>query len=71
MSISLPLDAMSHEEKVRVMELLWDDLCRNKKGIVSPSWHKNVLKEREKAVELGDEKILEWEEAKRQISEEI
>ncbi|MBX2868660.1 MAG: addiction module protein [Acidiferrobacterales bacterium] len=62
---------MSHEEKVRVMELLWDDLCRDTKGIVSPSWHKGVLKGREKAVDRGDEKFIEWEEAKRQISEEI
>ncbi len=28
MEIALPLDEMTVEEKIRMIELIWDDLCR-------------------------------------------
>jgi hypothetical protein len=35
----LPLDKMTTEDKLAVMEQLWEDLCRNPESVPSPSWH--------------------------------
>ncbi|MEI6125209.1 MAG: addiction module protein [Pseudomonadota bacterium] len=48
MKIALLLEQMSVEDKIRTMELIWEDLCKKTDSIPSPSWHKNVLEEREK-----------------------
>jgi hypothetical protein len=71
MSISLPLDQMSVEEKIRVMESIWDDLCDTAGSTLTPDWHGNVLATRNTAVQAGKEGIIDWETAKRNISEQI
>ena len=71
MGITLPLEKMTTEEKIRVMETIWDDLCKKDENIVSPSWHKDILDEREKAIESGKEEFIDWSEAKRQIEDKI
>ena len=50
MEITLPLEKMSIEEKIRTMETIWDDLCRKADSIPSPSWHEEVLTEREERI---------------------
>ena len=47
MEITLPLEKMSIEEKIRTMETIWDDLCRKADSISSPSWHEDVLTRKE------------------------
>jgi len=71
MEITLPLDKMSKREKIRIMEEIWNDLCKNEKDLPSPSWHENVLNEREERLKKGDEKFVDWEEAKNQIRDSI
>ncbi len=71
MGITLPLEEMTIEDKIRAMETIWDDLCKNDENIVSPSWHKDILKEREKAIENGKEEFIDWSEAKKQIEDKI
>jgi hypothetical protein len=71
MGITLPLEKMTTEEKIRAMESIWDDLCKEDENIVSPSWHKDILKEREKAVEDGKEGFINWSDAKKQIEDNI
>ncbi len=71
MGISLPLEKMTTEEKIRAMETIWDDLCKKDENIVSPSWHKDILEEREKAIENGKEEFIDWSEAKKQIEDKI
>ena len=44
MDITLPLDQMTIEEKLRAMELLWADLSRNEQQLQSPEWHEEVLR---------------------------
>ena len=53
MEVLLPLEKMSIEDKIRTMEIIWDNLCQTAKDIPSPSWHKNILDEREMAIENG------------------
>ena len=71
MEIKLPLEKMSIEDKIRTMETIWDDLCQTAESIPSPSWHKDILDEREKAIENGEEEFIDWSEAKKQIQDKI
>jgi Putative addiction module component len=41
----LPLEKMSREEKLRIMEELWADLSRDESQVESPAWHGDVLRE--------------------------
>jgi len=67
--VNLPLDKMTVEEKLQVMEEIWDDLSGRAEGVPSPSWHGEVLAEREQAVERGEAVSEEWEAAKSKIRE--
>ncbi len=71
MSITLPLKQMSAEEKIRIMESIWDDLCDTAGSTLSPDWHGNVLADRKAAVLANEEEILDWEAAKKKISDEL
>jgi len=61
------LEGMTKEEKLRMMEALWTDLTREEKEFLSPNWHEDVLKAREKKVESGREEYRDWESAKKEI----
>jgi hypothetical protein len=67
----LNLGEMTTEEKLKAMEMLWDDICRSIPDFSSPSWHGNVLKEREQKLIDGKEKFLDWEQAKEEIQDSI
>ena len=71
MPISLPLDKMTVEEKLQLMEELWEDLSRDPENIQSPDWHKQALKEREARIASGQAKFIPWEKAKEQIRRRI
>lgn len=62
---------MTLEEKLRAMEVLWNALCQNEKDISVPQWHKDLLDEREARLQRGETKFIDWEMAKRQISDRI
>ncbi|MEM9283798.1 MAG: addiction module protein [Verrucomicrobiota bacterium] len=64
MDATLPLDQMSVQEKLRAIETLWEDLRKSHEGIPVPEWHRQALRESEERVQKGEEKILDWEEAK-------
>lgn len=71
MKVELPLNEMSVAEKLEAMETLWQDLCRNAPERVAPEWHAMVLEEREHRLAAGEEEVLDWEEAKRRLRQEI
>lgn len=71
MTISLPLDKMSLEEKLQVMEAIWDDLSQHADELQPPAWHGEVLAEREAAVDRGDEQFEDWDAAKEKIEKDI
>ena len=71
MGISIKLDKMTIEEKIRAMESLWDDLCKHADSIPSPSWHKDILSQREDAVKKGKEKFLDWNEERERIRKSV
>ena len=69
MQTSLPLNQMSREEKLRIMEELWADLSRDESQVESPAWHGDVLRERAEAVKSGKETFMDWDTAKKQLRE--
>jgi hypothetical protein len=67
MSITLPLDKMTVEEKIQAMETIWDDLCERANNLSSPAWHAEILNEREAAIERGEDEFIDWENARQNI----
>ena len=67
MPVELQIEKMTLKEKLRAMEALWTDLCRHEEEIQSPPWHEDVLKEREERVKSGQESVVDWETAKKQL----
>jgi hypothetical protein len=65
------IESLSIKEKIRAMELLWDDLCRQPETIESPPWHEDILAEREQAIALGTERFTDWESAKQAIRDQL
>jgi len=71
MTITLPLDKMTQEEKIHAMEALWDDLCARSDDLMSPAWHGDLLAEREEAIQRGDERFEDWDLVKKEIRKRI
>lgn len=69
--MTLNLKEMTTEEKLKAMETLWDDICRNVPDLSSPPWHEKILKEREERLKKGKEKVLDWTQAKSDIRDSI
>ena len=51
-------------EKLQIMEAIWEDLRSRAEDVPVPQWHKELLDSRHDAVEAGQEEILEWDEIK-------
>lgn len=71
MDIVLPLHEMTVAEKLRAMEVLWDDLSRNPDDIPTPAWHAEVLAARQKEIDEGRAKFIPWEECRESLHKEI
>ena len=71
MSFTLPLDKLTVEEKLRLMEEIWADLSRNPDSIPVPEWHLEVLREREQLVKEGRAEYLDSETFKKQVAETV
>jgi putative addiction module component len=67
MPLTLPLHEMTLEEKLQAMEALWDDLSRSPETLESPSWHEDVLRERQQRTDSGEASFMDWEQAKAYI----
>jgi len=69
--MTLKLQEMTIEEKLRTMELLWDDICREIPDLAPPKWHADILKDREKKIQQGQDEFIDWEQAKMDIRDSI
>lgn len=66
--IVLPLDEMTLAEKLELAETRWTDLAdHHADNIPSPEWHAEVLRERQRQLDAGEDEFLEWDEAQREI----
>ncbi|OQY60396.1 MAG: hypothetical protein B6245_01735 [Desulfobacteraceae bacterium 4572_88] len=69
--MNLDIREMSAEEKMRAMEMLWDDFCSRQPDFRSPEWHASILNERERRLREGKDKFVDWEQAKKEIRESL
>ncbi len=67
MNLQLDLEKMTTAEKLRAIELIWEDLSRDSENLPSPSWHEAVLSERERKLNSGETGFVEWSAAKQQL----
>jgi len=69
MRFNIPLDQMSIEDKLQVMEVIWADLAGTPEDIPCASWHKDVLRARENRISEGISNFLDIAEAKNAVRE--
>ena len=58
---------MTVAEKMETMEAIWQSLSADSAAIESPVWHAEELREREREIESGEAKFIDWEQAKADI----
>ena len=69
MEVTLPLEKMTIEEKLRLMESIWVDLAKPPDVVQSPVWHEEELAKRQARLERGETNFVDWQEAKERIRE--
>jgi len=71
MTVDIPVEQMSVEEKLRAMELLWENLRQDERDVPVPQWHRDLLDERDKLAAEGKAHFEDWETAKAWIADKI
>nr|VFK59934.1 MAG: Putative addiction module component [Candidatus Kentron sp. UNK]VFK70172.1 MAG: Putative addiction module component [Candidatus Kentron sp. UNK] len=76
MPIAIPLETMTTTDKLRAIEEIWSDLIRESKAnesdsIPSPSWHADILRDRERRIADGASRFLDIAEAKQAVRGQI
>ena len=59
------------QEKLLIMEAIWEDISREEDGLEVPQWHKDILDERERLIAQSKARFIDWEDAKKQIGQAI
>jgi hypothetical protein len=67
MSNCIEIQNLSKEEKLRVMEAIWEDLSKDDDQIESPDWHLQALQETDQRLRSGQENIVDWQDAKKEL----
>jgi hypothetical protein len=67
MSDTIEIGGLSREEKLRVMEAIWEDLSREAEQVESPQWHREALEETDRRRQAGQESVVDWQEAKKEL----
>ena len=67
MTITLPLETMTVNDKIQVMERIWLSFAQNSAEVESPAWHGDVLAARKARAADGISQYDDWGNAKRRI----
>lgn len=67
MQSSIDIKNLSREEKLRVMEAIWEDLTREEDQIESPDWHREALLATDRRLRSGQEGVVDWNDAKKEL----
>jgi len=62
---------MSLPEKFALLETVWNEISSVPSQVEVPQWHKDLLDQRDLALEEGLSVVLEWDEAKKQIDQAV
>lgn len=65
MSVLEQMKALPRAEKIRLMEALWSELSLVEEELASPAWHEDALRETAARLATGEERHIDWDEAKR------
>lgn len=68
---TLSLGQMTIEEKLQIMEERWIGLCSDQDQIPVPQWHKDLLNNRERALEKRQSRLLDWETIKKRMADRM
>ena len=63
----LSIENLTRTEKLRMMEVIWDDLSRDSESLSSPEWHAQALKEAERALAEKRTHFVSWDTAKKML----
>lgn len=58
------IDKMTHQEKLRAMEALWDSLTHGETEPPSPDWHGEILASRKAKMDAGEATFITLDELK-------
>jgi hypothetical protein len=61
------IEALSREEKFRMMDTLWDEISKEDPPPESPQWYQTLLEQTQYSVDAGKERTADWNEAKRRL----
>ncbi len=67
MSNCIEILNLSKEEKLRVMEAIWEDLSKDDDQIESPDWHLQAIQETDQRLRSEQENIVGWHDAKKEL----
>ncbi|MEX0944910.1 MAG: addiction module protein [Balneolaceae bacterium] len=59
---------MTIEEKLHLIETIWEQISVDEKQLEVPQSHKKMLDKRLEMTARGETEFLDWEQAKKQIS---
>jgi len=62
---------MTLSQKMDVLEQVWESVVAKESRFESPTWHLEILKERESLVRSGKAKFSAWPEAKERIRKRV
>jgi putative addiction module component (TIGR02574 family) len=62
---------MPLSEKLELLEAVWAELATDPDTIDVPQWHKDILHERQLAIDQGSMQSIDWEVAKEQINRRV
>jgi hypothetical protein len=63
----LSIENLTRIEKLRMMEVIWDDLSRDSETFSSPEWHAQALKDAERALAENRTHFVSWDAAKKML----
>jgi hypothetical protein len=69
--INISLSELTFGQKLNLLESVWADLSKDELRLESPSWHKDILSDREDALAAGKLAVSDWEEAKDKIRKNV
>ena len=59
------------QEKLALLEAVWAEISPEADELEIPQWHKDLLDERRDAYERGEIRVIDWEDAKKEIEASI
>lgn len=66
----IEIDKMTLDEKLETMEAIWEDLC-SRSEVPFFTWHEDILRAREAALERGEDFFEDLDSAKAWIQKQI